>query len=118
MKRRAFITNATICIVGNNFLPSTLLPSLSRHGKQQIMEDKTIEPFSLDEATIDQLQDYMNSGKFSSEAIVQLYLNRIAEIDKKGPSLHAVIEINPDAIRLAKKSDEERKAVIEYLKTL
>ena len=51
----------------------------------------------------------MQDGTLSSKAITQLYLNRIDQIDKKGPALHAVIELNPDAISIAEAMDNERK---------
>lgn len=52
----------------------------------------------------------MQSGEYTSEAIAQLYLDRIDAIDKKGPHLNAVIELNPDALTIAKTMDQERKA--------
>ena len=66
--------------------------------------------FPLLEVTIDELQQKMNSGEYSSVAITKLYLKRIAEIDKKGPALNAVIELNPDALAIAAAMDAERKA--------
>jgi amidase len=55
------------------------------------------------------LQEKMAAGKYTSEKLTQLYLDRIEAIDKKGPALNSVIEINPDAISIAKAMDEERK---------
>ena len=66
--------------------------------------------FEFNEVTIAQLQEKMNSGKLNSEEITQKYLDRIERIDKNGPELRSVIEINPDAIEIAKKMDEERKS--------
>ncbi len=51
----------------------------------------------------------MASGKYSSQQITQLYLGRIDAIDKKGPSLNSVIELNPEALTIAKALDDERK---------
>ena len=65
--------------------------------------------FDLNEVTIAQLQEKMSSGKLSSEQITRKYLNRIEPIDNKGPKLHAVIEINPDALAIARQMDKERK---------
>jgi amidase len=50
------------------------------------------------------------SGELSSHALTQAYLDRIASIDKAGPSLNAVIELNPDALKDADALDAERKA--------
>lgn len=66
--------------------------------------------FPLQEITIDELQQKMNSGEYSSVSITKLYLKRIEAIDKKGPALNAVIEINPDALAIAASLDAERKA--------
>ncbi|GAB3943927.1 amidase [Spirosoma harenae] len=52
----------------------------------------------------------MKSGEYTSEVITKLYLDRIDAIDKKGPRLNAIIEINPDALTMAKGLDQERKA--------
>ena len=66
--------------------------------------------FPLLEMTIDNLQQKMGSGEYSSVSITKLYLKRIESIDKKGPALNAVIEINPDALAIAAAMDDERKA--------
>ena len=66
--------------------------------------------FPLLEATIDQLQHKMASGEQNSVSITQLYLKRIEAIDKKGPAINAILEINPDALAIAKAMDAERKA--------
>ena len=49
-------------------------------------------------------------AKFSSRDLTASYLARIAEVDRKGPSLGAVIELNPDALRTAAALDAERRA--------
>ncbi|MBS1509245.1 MAG: amidase [Bacteroidetes bacterium] len=68
------------------------------------------DDFALNEITIASLQDKMQSGEYTSRAITQLYLDRIQQIDKAGPKLNAVIEINPDALSIADAMDKERKA--------
>jgi amidase len=52
----------------------------------------------------------LDAGEVSSHALVQAYLDRIAAIDKAGPSLNSVIELNPDALKEADARDAERKA--------
>ena len=64
---------------------------------------------AVEEKSIDQLQAMMAAGT-SSEAITRAYLARIAAMDRAGPTLRAVIAINPDAIAQAKASDARRKA--------
>src|SRR5258706_3518709 len=67
-------------------------------------------PFPLEEATAAQLQDWMTSGRYTARQIAEMYLRRIEEIDRRGPALHAVIEVNPDALAIADALDAERKA--------
>jgi amidase len=69
-----------------------------------------IKAYELDEITIPELQDGMKSGKFTARALVEKYTARIGEVDKSGPSVNAVIEMNPDAPSIADSLDQERKA--------
>jgi amidase len=69
-----------------------------------------VKPFELDEITISDLQDGMISGKFTARSLVEKYSARIEEIDKNGPAINCVIELNPDAVSIADFLDEERKA--------
>jgi amidase len=64
--------------------------------------------FPLEEATAAQLQDWMTSGRYSARQIAQLYLDRIEQIDRRGPTLRSVIEVNPDALSIADALDKER----------
>ncbi len=69
-----------------------------------------VKAFELDETTISELQDGMNSGKFTARSLVEKYTARIDEIDKHGPAINSVIERNPDALAIAEELDRERKA--------
>lgn len=62
----------------------------------------------MEEFTILELQEKMNSGELSARTITELYLERISSIDKGGPEINAVIELNPDALEIADKLDAER----------
>lgn len=66
--------------------------------------------FELDEITIAQLQDGVASGRFTSTAVTQQYLDRIAALDHSGPSVNSVIELNPEALVDAGRRDAERTA--------
>src|SRR5205085_10067186 len=68
-----------------------------------------VKSFELEEATITELQTGMQSGKWSARELVRKYLARIAEIDKRGPAINAIIELNPDAEGIADALDRERK---------
>src|SRR5437879_8886358 len=52
----------------------------------------------------------MTAGKYSANALAAKTLDRIDSVDKKGPAIHAVIELNPDALSIADGLDKERKA--------
>lgn len=60
------------------------------------------------EQGIDQLQSLMEQGDLSSRELTQYYLDRIEAIDRRGPALNSIVEINPQAIEIAKALDEER----------
>ena len=64
---------------------------------------------ALEEATIAQLQDAMTKGGLSSLGLVNMYLERIAAIDEDGIGLNSVLEVNPDARKIARQLDRERK---------
>jgi amidase len=65
--------------------------------------------FDLEETTIAQLQDAMTSGKYTARAIAEQYLARIESVDRSGPGVNSVIEINPDALAIADALDRERR---------
>ena len=93
MKRRHFLqATATTCAVAIAN-PASALPAA----------------FELDELTISDLQQGLQSGKYTSRELVEKYSDRISEIDKKGPALYSVIEMNPDAEKIAADLDRERK---------
>src|SRR3954471_9221944 len=65
--------------------------------------------FDLDEMTIAAMQQRMQAGQDTSRSLVDKYLARIDAIDRSGPALHSVIEVNPDARTIADQLDAERK---------
>src|ERR1044072_7152792 len=94
MKRRDFLhTGAAPSVLAIASRPSAL----------------TLPAFELDELTLAELQQGLQSGKFSSRSLVEKYTNRVNDIDRRGPTLRAVIELNPDAQSIAAALDRERK---------
>ncbi len=74
------------------------------------MSDEQRGPHShLEEATIADLQEAMTSGQTTSQRLTEMYIERIAALDASGPKLRSVIEVNPDALDIARKLDEERR---------
>ena len=69
----------------------------------------SVAPFELDEISILELQRRMDSGQETARSIAEKYLRRIEEIDRQGPALRSVIEINPDALAIANSLDRERR---------
>jgi amidase len=66
--------------------------------------------FTVEEATIAELQAAMTEGRLTARRLVELYLARIEALDRRGPTLRSVLEINPDAAAIAEALDRERKA--------
>ncbi len=62
------------------------------------------------EADIAELHDHMQRGELNSKELVSWYIDRIETIDRAGPTLNSIIEINPDALGIARALDEEWKA--------
>ena len=105
--RRKFLQHAAIAST-----VTTLYPALGA-AREIAAETKSapqdVKPFELDEITIADLQDGMNSGRFTARTLVEKYSARVAEVDKNGLAINAVIEMNPDAISIAEELDRERK---------
>src|SRR5690242_21899430 len=68
-----------------------------------------VPEFELAEATIGSLQDGMTTGRLTARGIAEQYLARIDAVDKHGPAINSVIEVNPDALAISADLDRERK---------
>lgn len=103
MERRHFINN-TLLIAAGSFIGTAC-----RMNSSPTNTDGPEAGFELDELTIEDIQKKLKEGFYSSARLTDLYLQRINNIDKKGPAINSVIEINPDAIAIAKAMDDERR---------
>ena len=65
--------------------------------------------FDLEEATIADLQQRMERGQDTARSLVEKYTARIEQLDRQGPALRSVIELNPEALTIADRLDAERK---------
>ncbi len=83
-------------------LMASMVMSCNQNGESK--EDNTAY---LEEITIAQLQQGYKDGEFTVEQVVSDYLSRIETLDESGPTLNAIIAINPDAIKIAKELDRE-----------
>ncbi len=63
----------------------------------------------MEELSILELQQAMQAGELTSRQVVEQYLQRIEAVDRNGPSINSVIEINPDALDIASQLDQERQ---------
>jgi amidase len=109
MNRRKFILSTSVAAVASTVLASASFPLQAKERIKSVSDEVIDDDFDLNEITIDELQERMSSGKLSSKKITEMYLKRIAKMDKQGPTLNAVIELNPDALEIAEQMDDERK---------
>ena len=108
MNRRTFVRNS---VVGGVGLASAGITTAAKGTSDSSSTDIAPPPaFELDELTIAELQSGMASGKYSAHSLATKYLERIDAIDKRGPAINSVIEMNPDALSIASDLDKERKA--------
>jgi amidase len=113
--RRSFLQSALLGGVAASLTPAYAAGAAARDLTERTPNAATplpaeVTPFELEEVTIPQLQDGMKSGKYTAQSLVEKYLARIDEIDKRGPAVNAIIELNPDALSIAKALDQERNA--------
>ncbi len=106
MKRRNFVQKGLLAGIS---LASFSLLNCQQNPKAKSEKKTVSEVPNLDELTILQLQEKVKAGQLTYVAIAGIYLNRIQNIDKFGPTLNSVIEINPDALAMAEKMDQEWK---------
>lgn len=106
MNRRKFLKNGSLASFGLPAIISTFNLGKTIDGKE---ETGLFKDEDLMEITIPALQEKMKNGVLTSKLITQWYLNRIAKIDKTGPAINTIIELNPDAISIAEAMDTERR---------
>jgi len=113
MKRRFFLRNTVLGGLAIPFLASSCEPadpeaeSTESPGDTQAANAGSDE-FILLETTVAELQEKMENGTWTARQITQWYLDRITAIDDSGPTLNAVMEVNPEALAIADQLDRER----------
>jgi len=105
MNRRKFVRSG---LVGSVALASVRALAGDRDDSEPVPPRP--QAFELDELTIRDLQQGMASGKYTAQSLTQKYLVCVNEIDKHGPAINSVIEVNPDALAIASTCDNERKS--------
>src|SRR5688572_1899522 len=99
MNRRKFLKAGSVAGLAAATFSSCDSPDTDKEAGKTTDEsgDSFQDDFALNELTIDELQEKMKNGTYTSRSITEMYLQRINDIDHAGPELNAVIEINPDA---------------------
>src|SRR6516162_5282433 len=105
MKRRDFLRCTMVGVGGVLGLQAVATGSTAtaRNGYH-------VKSFELEELSIAQLQDLMERHKATAVSLVKKYQARIKAIDRGGPRLNSIIELNPDALAIAADLDKERIA--------
>jgi amidase len=107
MNRRTFVRRT---VVGGVGLASVRVAASAKEISEASSANIAPPPaFELDELSTAELQSGMASGKYSARSLAKLYLDRIDEVDKHGPAINSVIELNPDALSIAADLDKERQ---------
>jgi len=106
LPRRRFLQTSMLGGVG-----AAMLPAMAGAGETTPCASvrPEVAPFELDEVTIADLQAKITSGQFTGLSLTQKYMTRMQEIDRRGPAVNGVIELNPDALPIAEGLDKERK---------
>ncbi len=107
MDRRKFLRNSTLA--GASLATAAAGCNNQVEKEAQPATQNAEDEFALSEMDIREMQRNLENGRFTSVMLTELYLKRIAEIDKAGPGLNAVIELNPDAVNIARNLDKERE---------
>ena len=102
MNRRCFLKSTVLgaaagCMPGSARAAEAVVPG--PHSKR----------FEFEEWSLAELQAAMAAGKLNSATLTKKYLSRIEDLDRRGPALNSIIELNPDAVALARSLDRERK---------
>jgi amidase len=109
MNRRNFLRNGSLAGLSLSILSTSSCNTPKESGDTSSKGSDNTDNFSLNELSVDELQQKMSSGELTARKITELYLKRIEDIDNNGPTLNSVIEVNPDALSIADALDKERK---------
>ena len=98
------------CLKSSKFSASLMFVCFLLSPARGHSQTKQTKPFQLVEATIGDIHAAYKSGQLTSRQLVQLYLDRIAQYDKKGPTINSIITLNPNALDDAAKLDAAFKS--------
>lgn len=90
-------------------LMASMLAAASYASQPNPQDNDKNDKKDYSEATVTQLQTLMKQGKLTSETLTKWYIQRILDLDQNGPGVNSVIELNPDALDIARQMDKLRK---------
>jgi len=108
--RRSFLKSGLVASAAAGIFPTSSAARASALSTPLPKWQPEVPAFELDEITLSELQEGMKSGRFTSRSLVEKYSARIDEVDKNGPAVNSVIQMNPDALAIAEQLDREFKA--------
>jgi len=106
LKRREFLKRASLGAAAVAVSPLRNSAGV----KSRTFSKNTYSLSEGEELTIHDFQKKMKDGQLTSRKLVEAFLERIKEIDSQGPVLNSILEINPDALKIADKLNQEYKA--------
>ena len=109
--RRDFLHATSVGVIGVATIPGVahrLQPGLAPFSAQA--PRRPTASFELEEITLADLQSGFASGRWTSAQVTQLYLDRIAAMDRQGPTLRSMLDLNPDALAIAAAADAVRRS--------
>lgn len=109
MNRRIFLKNASLAGVALSPVVAIQAKAFNKINAFKEIDSGLLPDMDLKETTINLLQEKMENGALTSVDITKEYLARINAIDKDGPLINSIIELNPDALKIAEEMDAERK---------
>jgi len=112
--RRTFMERAAVLALGPMLVESPAAPARSSPSSDNTDTPATLTPSlssvsDLDDVSISELSSAMASGRMTARSIVDTYLDAIERVDRRGPSINSILEINPDAQAIADALDHERR---------
>ena len=109
LSRRDFLHAASVGVAASAVLrPSAIGHRPSAAAPGAVPPGRPAADFELDEVTIGDLQAGFASGRWNSRSVTQMYLDRIAAMDRQGPTLRSMLDLNPEALDLADQADRAR----------
>jgi amidase len=107
VNRRTFLRLGALAGAGASM--TGLLGSVPAARAEELAAEAASVSTGIEEKTIVQLQAMMSTGKLSALELVNLYMQRINQLDHSGPKVNAVVEVNPDVRNIARALDNERR---------